>query len=88
MVPLIIGITLISFIVINLAPGNPAQFLSSMNPKISETAYQKFIKMYDLDKPVTERYWKWLKRFVRLDFGNSFASDQSLYLPKLLKNYP
>jgi peptide/nickel transport system permease protein len=88
MVPLIIGITLISFIVINLAPGNPAQFLSSMNPKISETAYQKFIKMYDLDKPVTERYWKWLKRFVRLDFGNSFASDQKPVLTKIAEKLP
>ncbi|MEF3255203.1 MAG: ABC transporter permease [Deferribacterales bacterium] len=88
MIPLMIGITLISFIVINLAPGDPAQFLSSMNPKISETAYQKFIKMYELDKPLIERYWIWLKKFVRFDFGNSFGSDQKPVLEKIKERLP
>ncbi|MGB9731349.1 MULTISPECIES: ABC transporter permease [Calditerrivibrio] len=88
MIPMLIGITLISFIVVNLAPGNPAQFLSSMNPKISETAYQKFINMYQLDKPVLERYWIWLKKLSRLDFGNSFASDQKPVLSKIAERLP
>lgn len=88
MIPLLIGITLISFIVVSLAPGNPAQFLSSMNPKISETAYEKFIKMYQLDKPILERYWIWLKRFIKLDFGNSFASDQQPVIKKIKDKLP
>jgi len=88
MIPMLIGITLISFIVVNLAPGNPAQFLSSMNPKISETAYQKFINMYQLDKPVMERYWIWLKKLAKLDFGNSFASDQKPVLTKIAEKLP
>lgn len=85
---MLIGITLISFIVVNLAPGDPAQFLSSMNPKISETAYQKFIDMYQLDKPVLERYWIWLKKLAKLDFGNSFASDQKPVLTKIAEKLP
>ncbi|MCX8084183.1 MAG: ABC transporter permease [Calditerrivibrio sp.] len=88
MIPMIIGITLISFLVVNLAPGDPAQFLSSMNPKISETAYQKFIKMYQLDKPILERYWIWLKKMILFDFGNSFASDQKPVLDKILEKIP
>lgn len=75
MIPLLIGITIICFFVINLAPGNAADVRVSMNPKYSETARAKFEKMYGLDKPVYEQYFIWLKKFVRLDFSESFATD-------------
>ncbi|MGA1862397.1 ABC transporter permease [Deferribacter thermophilus] len=88
MIPMLIGITLISFIVINLAPGDPVQFLSQMNPKISETARAKFIKMYELDKPLHIRYLNWLKKVVKLDFGESFALDRKPVLQKIKERLP
>ncbi|MGA1846457.1 ABC transporter permease [Deferribacter abyssi] len=88
MVPLLVGITLISFLVINLAPGDPVQFLSQMNPKISETARAKFIKLYNLDKPLHIRYWLWLKKLVRFDFGESFAADRKPVLEKIKERLP
>jgi peptide/nickel transport system permease protein len=88
MVPLIIGITFISFVVVHLAPGDPTQFLSSMNPKISETAREKFIKMYNLDKPVYIQYFLWLKKFVKFDFGESFSQDRKKVIDKILERLP
>ncbi|MBC7195837.1 MAG: ABC transporter permease [Deferribacterales bacterium] len=88
MIPLIIGITFISFIVIHLAPGDPTQFLSSMNPKVSETARDKFIKMYNLDKPVHVQYLLWLKKFVKFDFGESFSQDRKKVIDKVLERLP
>ncbi|KAA0257759.1 ABC transporter permease [Deferribacter autotrophicus] len=88
MIPLLVGITLISFLVINLAPGDPVQFLSQMNPKISETARAKFIKLYNLDKPIHVRYWLWLKKLVKLDFGESFAADRKPVLEKIKERLP
>ncbi len=88
MVPLLFGITLICFFVIHLAPGDPAQFLASMNPKFSETAYQKFEKMYGLDKPLPEQYLIWLKRVVVLDFGESFSQDGKTVTAKILERMP
>ncbi|WP_022852245.1 ABC transporter permease [Limisalsivibrio acetivorans] len=88
MIPLLIGITFISFIVIHLAPGDPVQFISSMNPKFSETAYEKFERMYDLDKPVHIRYANWLKKFATLDFGNSFSPDAKPVLEKISERLP
>lgn len=88
MIPLIIGITFISFIVIHLAPGDPTQFLSSMNPKISETAREKFIKMYNLDKPLHIQYYLWLKKFVKLDFGESFSQDRKKVTVKIAERLP
>lgn len=88
MIPLIIGITFVSFIVIHLAPGDPTQFLSSMNPKISETAREKFIKMYNLDKPLHIQYYLWLKKFVKLDFGESFSQDRKKVTAKIAERLP
>lgn len=88
MIPLLIGISLISFFVIHLAPGDPAQFMSSMNPKYSETAHKKFIKMYNLDKPITERYIIWVKKMALLDFGNSFGTDNRKVTDKIVERLP
>lgn len=88
MIPLLFGITLICFFVIHLAPGDPAQFLASMNPKFSETAYQKFEKMYGLDKPLPEQYIIWLKRVAVLDFGESFSQDGKTVTTKILERMP
>jgi peptide/nickel transport system permease protein len=88
MIPLLFGITLICFFVIHLAPGDPAQFLASMNPKFSETAYQKFEKMYGLDKPLPEQYIMWLKRVVVLDFGESFSPDGKSVTLKIMERMP
>jgi len=88
MVPLLIGITIICFAVIHLAPGDPAQFLSSMNPKFSQSAHQKFVKMYGLDKPLPVRYYEWVKRVAVLDFGDSFAPDGKSVMEKVGERMP
>ncbi len=88
MIPLLIGITLICFLVINLAPGNAADVQVSMNPKASETARAKFEKMYGLDKPIYEQYIIWLSKFVKLDFGDSFATDGKKVIEKIGERLP
>lgn len=88
MIPLLIGITIICFFVINLAPGNAADIRVSMNPKYSETARAKFEKMYGLDKPLYEQYFIWLGKFARFDFGESFATDGKKVTEKISERLP
>ncbi|MBQ3033229.1 MAG: ABC transporter permease [Deferribacterales bacterium] len=88
MIPLLIGITIICFFVINLAPGSAADMRVSMNPKYSETAREKFEKMYGLDKPLYEQYIIWLGKFVRFDFGESFATDGKKVTEKIAERLP
>lgn len=78
MIPQLIGITLISFLVIHLAPGSPADTKSDLNPKMSLEAKEKLTKLYGLDRPVLIQYADWLKRLSRLDFGNSFADGEKV----------
>jgi peptide/nickel transport system permease protein len=75
MVPMLLGISLISFTVIHLAPGTPVELQTTMNPKASLEAQKRLKELYGLDKPLQVQYWDWLKRLARLDFGRSFSPD-------------
>ncbi|MFH1877420.1 MAG: ABC transporter permease [Candidatus Omnitrophota bacterium] len=75
MIPMLIGISFIMFIIMHISPGDPASVRYGLNPDISMTAKETFIKMYDLDKPVVIQYLLWIKRFLSLDFGRSLIDD-------------
>lgn len=83
MIPTLFGITLISFMILHLAPGKPTDVLADFNPKITPEARERLEKMYNLDKPVTIQYVLWLKKIARLDFGESFSSDRRRVIDKI-----
>jgi len=86
-VPLLIGITLISFFVIHLAPGKPVNLQESLNPKVSLEVRERLTKLYGLDRPVHVQYIDWLGRILRLDFGRSFVDDR-LAVDKIAERIP
>ena len=86
-IPLLLGITIISFSVIHLAPGKPTDLETQMNPKVSYEARQRLEKLYGLDQPLPVQYGRWLSRLVRLDFGYSFQDDRPV-LEKILERIP
>jgi peptide/nickel transport system permease protein len=88
MVPTLLGITLISFVVIRLAPGEPTDMQTQLNPKVSLEARQRLRKMYGLDKPIHIQYINWLARLVKLDFGRSFSPDRRPVLEKVADRLP
>ena len=70
MIPLIIGITFISFLAMSLVPGDYLSNLK-MNPKISPEVIHQLQAQFGLDKPLLVRYLKWLWGVLHLDFGFS-----------------
>ena len=76
MFPMLLGITLISFMVIHLAPGTPTDMQTTLNPKASLEAQKRLRELYGLDKPLMVQYGDWLTRLARLDFGRSFSPDR------------
>lgn len=88
MIPLLIGITLISFVVIHLAPGEPTDMQTQLNPEVSTELRNRLRDQYGLDKPLVIQYGEWLGRFVRLDFGNSFSQDRRPVLDKIIERLP
>ncbi|MBI4843362.1 MAG: ABC transporter permease [Nitrospirae bacterium] len=83
MIPTFFGITLLSFFIIHLAPGKPTDVLADMNPKITPEARAKLEQYYGLDKPIMIQYGLWLKRIVKLDFGESFSTDRRPVMEKI-----
>jgi peptide/nickel transport system permease protein len=88
LIPLMIGITLISFSVIHLAPGEPVEMQVAMNPKVSKESRERLRKYYGLDKPLAEQYFTWVGKLARLDLGRSFSSDSRPVLEKIKERLP
>ena len=84
-IPTLLGITIITFLIIRLAPGNPAMMkLQAMQGQISDKAISKEIveqtkKLYGLDKPVAVQYLLWVKRVVTFDFGTSYKDHRPVW---------
>ncbi|MBI4684318.1 MAG: ABC transporter permease [Nitrospirae bacterium] len=87
MIPLLFGITLITFIVIHLAPGGPVEVQTEMSLKASAEARENLKKLYGLDKPLHVQYVDWIKRFVKLDFGKSFVDGRKV-TDKIIERIP
>ena len=70
-------ICVISFGAIHLAPNS---FFASgeLNPNITAESIEQLKKVYGLDKSLPHQFISWLGAVVRLDFGISFASGQSV----------
>ena len=80
--PTLLGITLLTFFLIRLAPGNAALLKGGggENGARAMTAEQReqTIKLYGLDKPAYVAYLDWLGKVARLDFGESFKDHRAV----------
>lgn len=83
MVPVFFGVTLLSFAVIQLAPGKPTDRLTELNPRITPEARARLEQYYGLDQPMHIQYLRWLGRVARFDFGRSFSSDARPVIEKI-----
>ncbi|MBQ7455987.1 MAG: ABC transporter permease [Desulfovibrio sp.] len=83
-----LGITLVSFLVIHLAPGSPTDMEVTLNPLAGEAARKRLEALYGLDKSLTEQYLNWLVRLLHFDFGNSMSADARPVMTKILERLP
>jgi len=88
MIPVLIGITIISFSVMKVAPGDPVSLVTDLNPNMNEEAIKRIRAHYGLDQPIYVQYLKWLRNMLMLDFGTSFASDNRPVIDKILERIP
>ncbi len=70
-IPLLIAMTFVTFIFIQIAPGNFFDTLK-LNPQISPETIERYEAMYGLDKPIITQYLFWLKNLLKGDLGYSF----------------
>ena len=72
-VPSLLGISLILFVLLALAPGDPFGELAS-NPNIPPEVREALRIKFGMDDPILVRYLHWLVAMMHGDWGFSFAS--------------
>ncbi len=87
-IPLLVGISLISFLMIHLAPGGPISIATDLNPRATADARARLEKYYGLDRPLHVQYARWLERMATLDFGDSFSPDGRPVAQKIRERIP
>ncbi|MBI4465497.1 MAG: ABC transporter permease [Acidobacteria bacterium] len=94
MVPTMLGITLLTFVVIRLAPGDPAAMrvgssLTGMigDQQLAQAIIEKTRQEFGLDKPLHVQYALWIKKIFTLDFGRSYK-DNRLVMEKIWERLP
>ena len=88
-VPTFIGVTLISFLIMRLAPGDPAELLaggglaggaavgiSTERRGVVDQALAQWRAQFGLDQPLHVQYGLWLKNLFTLNFGDSDAMNR------------
>ena len=100
LIPTFIGVTLIAFLIMRLAPGDPAELraagglgaasgagISLEKRGAVDEALSQWRKQYGLDRPLPIQYTVWLKNFFTLSFGESFKDNQPVW-NKILERIP
>ncbi len=72
-VPSLLGISVVLFTVLALAPGDPFEELAT-NPNVPAEVRMMLRKQFGLDEPVWQRYLLWLSSMLKGDWGFSFQS--------------
>lgn len=78
LIPLVLGITLLSFGTMQLAPGDYLDQLKG-NPQIRPETLKRLRQDFGLDKPPIVQYGLWLKNAVRGNFGYSFTYKEPVF---------
>ena len=99
-VPTFIGITIISFLIMRLAPGDPAELraaggltagveggISGEKRGVLDQALAQWRAQYGLDQPLHVQYSLWLRNLFTLNFGESFKDNQPV-LDKIMERLP
>ena len=74
-VPLLLGISLLLFLLLHLAPGGP-DAVYAQNPRFTAEDRARVRRIYGLDRPLPVQYARWLGRTLRGDLGHSYVEGR------------
>jgi len=92
-IPTLLGISIVSFLIIHLTPGDPAQMKlgdveqGGGNQLLASQIINETRALYGLDQPLHIQYLRWLKRIATLNFGESLRDHRPI-IDKLKERIP
>lgn len=72
-IPTFIGISILAFLLVRFAPGDPVLLLAGERG-VSPERYLELMREFGLDKPIWEQYWQFVTNFLSGDLGTSIRS--------------
>ncbi len=89
-IPILIGISVVSFVIINVAPGDPTDRFRS--GRVSAETIANLVRLYGLDKPLPEQFVSWFVAFWQFPFrvdawGYSFVDGRPV-VEKIFEKIP
>ena len=78
MIPVFIGISIIIFTLIHLAPGNPYVYLLEADPTITPEDYERLLNSIGYYDPLYIKYFKWLGQILQGNLGYSIVDKQQI----------
>lgn len=76
-IPVLLGVSILVFSVIHLAPGDPAVIM--LGPLATKDSIAKLHQELGLDRPLIVQYLTWMSKVVRLDFGRSVVLGREVF---------
>ena len=73
-IPTVIGVTIISFVLIHIVPGNPVRIM--LGNHYTPLRAEELTRTLGLNKPVWEQYFIWLGNLVQGNFGFSYTYEK------------
>jgi peptide/nickel transport system permease protein len=74
LLPVLIGISIVTFAMLRLIPGDPARVM--LGEHATAEAVARFRESAGLNDPIPVQYWRYLQRLVRGDWGRSIARNE------------
>ena len=85
LIPVIMGVTLLVFVIMQLAPGNPARMILAEMPTPEQVAALE--EEMGLNKPLLVRYFNYMLNFLRGDMGTSYYKSTSV-VSEVMSRFP
>lgn len=85
-IPLLFGITVVSFIIMQLAPGDPTALM--IDPMIKKEDLEAYKEMYGLNDPIHIQYFTWLGNMLQGNFGESLIRQGTSVSELILARLP
>jgi len=76
MIPLMLGISVVLFLIIQAAPGGPEGMMLQSGLTIDPSVVEAYRRRLGVDQPVYVQYFKWLSAALSGDLGFSFQSSR------------
>lgn len=70
-IPTLIGISIITFLIAHLSPGDPIRLYTFGDPNVTPADIERLREELGLNKPLPLQYVDWISRVVQGDFGDS-----------------